>query len=85
MNIKNSVAVVRKQTIPTERPPLVGDVSAVLLRVEGIVWSAQRIPVAVNLDFLDRNERKYKRILIDRLRLIDFSSEEQAYGDIQLS
>jgi hypothetical protein len=25
---KNSVAVVRKQTIPTERPPLVGEVSA---------------------------------------------------------
>jgi hypothetical protein len=25
---KNSVAVVRKRTIPTERPPLVGEVSA---------------------------------------------------------
>jgi hypothetical protein len=25
---KNSVALVRKRTIPTERPPLVGDVSA---------------------------------------------------------
>jgi hypothetical protein len=25
----------------------------VLLRIEGLVWSAQRIPTAVNLDFLD--------------------------------
>jgi hypothetical protein len=28
----NSVAVVRKRTIPTERPPLVGEVSANLCR-----------------------------------------------------
>jgi hypothetical protein len=28
IEIKNSVAWVRKQTIPTERPPLVGEVSA---------------------------------------------------------
>jgi hypothetical protein len=25
------------------------------LRVEGVVWSAQRIPTAVNLGFLDRS------------------------------
>jgi hypothetical protein len=35
-SINNSVASVRKQTIPTERPPLVGEDSATL--------SAQRIP-----------------------------------------
>jgi hypothetical protein len=46
MNL-NSMAVVRKQTIPTERPPLVAEVSANLLRVEGVAWSAQRIPTAV--------------------------------------
>jgi hypothetical protein len=51
----NSVAVVRKRTIPTERPPLVGEVSANLLRVEGVAWSEQRIPTAVNLGFLDRS------------------------------
>jgi hypothetical protein len=51
----NSVAVVRKRTIPTERPPLVSEVSAKLLRVDGVVWSAQRIPTAVNLGFLDRS------------------------------
>jgi hypothetical protein len=36
----NSMALVRKQTIPTERPPLVGEVSANLLRIEGVVWPA---------------------------------------------
>jgi hypothetical protein len=52
---KNSVALVRKRTIPTERPPLVGEVSANFLRVEGVAWSAQRIPTAINLGFLDRS------------------------------
>jgi hypothetical protein len=36
--------------IPTERPPLVGEVIA-----NFCAWSAQRIPTAVNLDFLDRS------------------------------
>jgi hypothetical protein len=49
----NSVASVRKRTIPTERPPLVGDVSDIFLRIEGVAWSAQRILKAVNLGFLD--------------------------------
>jgi hypothetical protein len=40
------VALVRKE------PPLVGEVSAKRLRKEGVVWSAQQIPTAVNLDFL---------------------------------
>jgi hypothetical protein len=31
----NSVALVRKRTIPTERPPLVGGVNANFLRIEG--------------------------------------------------
>jgi hypothetical protein len=43
----NFVALVREQTIPTERPPLVGEVSANFLRIEGVAWSAQRIPTAV--------------------------------------
>jgi hypothetical protein len=34
----NSVTLVRERTIPTERPPPVG---------EGVAWSAQRIPTAV--------------------------------------
>jgi hypothetical protein len=49
------VAVVRKRTIPTERTLLVGEVSANVLRVEGVAWSAQQIPTAVNLGFLDRS------------------------------
>jgi hypothetical protein len=47
------MALVRKRTIPTERPPLVAEVSANFLRVEGVAWSAQRIPTAVNLGSLD--------------------------------
>jgi hypothetical protein len=47
------MALVRKQTIPTERSPLVGEVSANFLRVEGVGWSAQWISTAVNLGFLD--------------------------------
>jgi hypothetical protein len=31
---------VREQTIPTERPPLVGEVIANFLRIEGATWSA---------------------------------------------
>jgi hypothetical protein len=42
------MALVRERTIPTERPPPVGEVSANF-------WSAQRIPTAVNLCFLDRS------------------------------
>jgi hypothetical protein len=46
----NSVALVRKRTIPTERPSYVGEVCQ-LLWTEGAAWSAQRIPMAVNLRF----------------------------------
>jgi hypothetical protein len=47
MKTKNFVALVRKRTIPTERPPLVGEVSANFLQVEGDASSAQRIPTTV--------------------------------------
>jgi hypothetical protein len=43
--------LVRKPTIP-ERPPHVGEVSANFLRIEGVAWSAQRIPSAINSVFL---------------------------------
>jgi hypothetical protein len=51
----NFVALVRERTIPTERPPLVGEVNANFLRIEGVAWSAQRIPTVVNRSFLDRS------------------------------
>jgi hypothetical protein len=51
---KNSVALVRKRTIPTERPPLVGEVVPTLAD-RGVAWSAQRIPTVVNLGFLNQN------------------------------
>ena len=49
----NSVALVRERTIPTERPPPVGEVSANFCGQRGVMWSAQRVPTAVNLCFLD--------------------------------
>jgi hypothetical protein len=36
----NSVASVRKQTIPTEQPLIVSEVSANFLRIEFATWSA---------------------------------------------
>jgi hypothetical protein len=49
--IKNSVAWVRERTIPTKRPPPVGEVGVNFLRIEGATWSAWRIPMAVFQDF----------------------------------
>jgi hypothetical protein len=53
----NSVVLVRKRTIPTERPTPVGEVSASFtgLSIQEVAWSAQRIPTAVNLGYLHRN------------------------------
>jgi hypothetical protein len=51
--LKNSVALVRKRTILTERPLLVGEVSANFLQIEGAAWSAQWIPMTINLGFPD--------------------------------
>jgi hypothetical protein len=52
---KISIVWVRKRIIPTERPPLVGEVIANFLRIEGATWSAWRIPTAVFTVFLDRS------------------------------
>jgi hypothetical protein len=52
---QNSVSFVRKRTILTERPPHVGEVSAKFLPKQGVAWSVQRIPTAVNFGFLDRS------------------------------
>ena len=49
------MALVRERTIPTERPPPVGEGSANFCGKRGITWSAQRVPTAVNLCFLDRS------------------------------
>ena len=43
----NSVALVRERTIPTERPPPVGEVSANFCGYRGVTWLAQRVPTAV--------------------------------------
>jgi hypothetical protein len=44
----NSMAWVRKKTILTEQPLLVGKVIAKHLRIESATWSARRIPTAVS-------------------------------------
>jgi hypothetical protein len=51
MNNNSSVALVRERTKPTKRPPLVNEVSAKVLWMEGVAWSARRIPTAVLSDF----------------------------------
>jgi hypothetical protein len=47
----NTVALVHKRTILTERPLFVSKYQP--LRIEGAVWSARRFPTSVNLDFLN--------------------------------
>jgi hypothetical protein len=51
----NSVALVHERPIPTEGPQLVGELSANFLGIEGVAWSAQRIPTVIILGFLDRS------------------------------
>jgi hypothetical protein len=60
---KKSVALVSKRTIPTERPPLVGEVIANFWWVEGVAWSEQRIPTAVKLSFLDRSRYFFIQVI----------------------
>jgi hypothetical protein len=50
----NSVVLVRKRTTPTEKPPLVGEVSIKFADIGCYVVSAQIIR-AVNFGFLDRS------------------------------
>jgi hypothetical protein len=47
INMNNSMVWIPEWTIPTERPPLVGEVFANFLQIEGATWSAWRIPTAV--------------------------------------
>jgi hypothetical protein len=42
-----SVALVRERTIPAERQPFVGEVSANFIGQRGAAWSALRIPTTV--------------------------------------
>jgi hypothetical protein len=49
---RNSVSLVRKRNIPTERAASRRS-KCQLLRIKGVAWSAQQIPTAVKLDVLD--------------------------------
>jgi hypothetical protein len=50
----NSVALVRERTVPTERPPLVGEVVPTFAD-RGCCLVNVTIPPVVNLGFLDRS------------------------------
>jgi hypothetical protein len=67
------VALVHKRAIPTERSLLADEVSANFFRIEGVAWSAQRIPKAVNLDFLDPEPLLFhlssSSVILTRLRI----------------
>jgi hypothetical protein len=54
-NKQTSWPLVLKQTTPTERSPLAGKVSANFCWQRGVTWSAQRVPTAINFNFLDWN------------------------------
>jgi hypothetical protein len=54
-DLTNSVVLVCERTIPTKRPPFVGEVSANFCGWRGVAWSVQRIPYGRNLGFLDRS------------------------------
>jgi hypothetical protein len=58
-NKKHSMASVRKRTIPTERPPLVTEVSANFLRIEGATWSAWRIPIQFIYLVYEKRQLRY--------------------------
>jgi hypothetical protein len=48
--IKNSAAWARERTIPTEKPPLVGEVTAKLM-IDSVTWLAWWFPKAVFTSF----------------------------------
>jgi hypothetical protein len=52
-NKKHCVARVRKRTIPTQRSPFVGEVSANFLRIEGCHVVSTAYPYGRNLGFID--------------------------------
>jgi hypothetical protein len=74
------VALVRKRTIPTERPPLVGEVSANFSGLEGVAWSAQRIPTTVNFGFLDRIKKNTETLIdVSREVGLEVNTEKAKY------
>jgi hypothetical protein len=59
------MASVHKRTIPTERPPLVSEVSANFLRIEGCHVVSVTNPYGRILGFLDRS--RYSSVALSRL------------------
>jgi hypothetical protein len=57
--LTNSVALVRERTIPTEQPPLVGEVSVNFCGKRGVAWSVRRLPYGRNLGSLDRTSLEH--------------------------
>jgi hypothetical protein len=55
----NSVTLVRERTVPTERPSLVGEVSANFCGYRGVAWSVRRMPYGRNPGFLDQTSLEH--------------------------
>jgi hypothetical protein len=60
---KISLALVRERTIPTERLPIVGKVSANFLEIEGSHVVRATDPYGRNLDFLDRSRYFFLQVV----------------------
>jgi hypothetical protein len=56
------VALVRKRTMLTERPPLVGEVSANLCEQRVLRGLRNEFPTAINLGFLDRSRYFFSQV-----------------------
>jgi hypothetical protein len=65
----------RNRTIPTEQMPRPAKLVPAF-RLEGVVWSAQRFPTAVNLSFLDRSRYFFMQVAGNRTRDLWVSSQE---------
>jgi hypothetical protein len=52
------------------------------LRVEGVAWSAQRIPTAVNLGFLDRIMDLYHVYSVIKYKYVDVTDEKDTLGAV---
>jgi hypothetical protein len=60
------MALVRERTIPTERPPLVGEVSANFCGWRGVAGSVRRIPYGRNIGFQDLKLTNYMALVRER-------------------
>jgi hypothetical protein len=59
---QSPMASVRERTIPSERSPLVGELSANLCGQRGVAWAARQIPYDRNLGFINRSPYYFSQV-----------------------